>query len=91
MTDPGDGRNAMERIFPQKGTVIGNQLRGAIAVPEIGAEATQEKRESHRESAVAYVAPDIGEAAIITTRCAGEKIVRCASNTHRAQRDDCQE
>jgi hypothetical protein len=81
----------MTRIFPQKGTVIGNPFRSAFAFPEIGAEATQEKRESHRESAVAYVAADIGETAIISPRRSGEKIVRRASNTHRSQCDDCQE
>jgi hypothetical protein len=81
----------MTRIFPQKGAVIGNPLRSPFAVPEIGAEATQKKRESHRESAVAYLATEIGETPIITPRCAGEKIVRCSCGTHRGQCDNSQE
>ena len=91
MTYPGDGRNAMTRIFPQKGSVIGNPLRSAFAVPEIGAEPAQEKRGAYRESAVAYVSGEIGEAPIITPRCAGEKIVRRTSGTYRGQCDERQE
>ena len=91
MTYPGDGRSAMTRIFPQKGAVIGNPLRSPFPAPEISAEAPQEEWEPHRERAVAYVSAEIGETPIITFRCTGEKIIRCAANTQRSHCDNGQE
>lgn len=88
VTYPGHSRNAMARIFPQKGAVIGNPLRSPLPVPEIGSQAPQHERESHRESTVAYVAGEIGETPIITPRCTGKIIIRCASGTHHWQCDN---
>ena len=91
MTYPSDSRNAVQRIFSQKGAVIRNPLRSAFPVPEIGAKAPQKEWHSHCGSAVANISAEIGETPIITFGCSGEKVVRCTFNTHCRQRDNDRE